>query len=206
MERDQKAAGACPPPSRATHRPGIAPALGLRAGGGVLWSRRPSSPRSLPMSRTPFTSRRPRGGTFRPQLEALEDRLPPGSLQGGPDHHGDDMAEHRREDDDLARMAAIRTTSGFVDFATHTIPLPGFTKLTRTAEGISAHFHATGLNAGHAYTFWIVEVQPNGFAHGGRVAGQVVGRGGVANVSVEAEVGEILGDFHVPGTPIQAAP
>jgi hypothetical protein len=112
------------------------------------------------------------------------------------------MAEQRREADDRA----IRTTSGFVDFATHTMVLPGSTTLTRTEEGISAHLHATGLKAGHAYTFWIAEVQPNGFAHGGRVGGQVVGPSGVANVSVEAEVGEILGDFHVPGSPIQAGP
>src|SRR5262249_51137538 len=98
------------------------------------------------------------------------------------------------------------TTSGFVDFATQTIVLPGFTTLKRTEEGVSAHFHATDLKAGHAYTFWIVEVQPDGFKHGGRVAGRVVGPSGVANVSVEAEVGEILGDFPPPGSPIQAAP
>jgi hypothetical protein len=161
------------------------------------------------MSRKLFSSGSPRRrGTFRPQFEVLEDRLPPGGLNGGPDHsghdRGDDMAEHRRENDDRDRT--IRTTSGLVDFDTHTIALPGSTTLTRTEEGISAHFHATGLISGHAYTFWIVEVQPDGFAHGGRVAGHVAGPSGVVNVSVEAEVGQILGDFHVPGTPIQVGP
>jgi hypothetical protein len=159
------------------------------------------------MSRTPFSSGNPRRrSTFRPQLEALEDRLPPSSLHGGPDHADDGTAEHRREVDELTRTAAGRTTSGFVDFATQTMVLPGFTSLQRTEEGISAHFHATDLNVGHAYTFWIVEVQPNGFRHGGRVAGEVVGPSGVVNVQVEAEVGKILGDFHVAGTPIQAGP
>jgi hypothetical protein len=122
------------------------------------------------------------------------------------DDSGNDAAELRREDDELSTMAAIHTTSGLVDFATHTIALPGFTTLTRTEEGIAAHFHATDLNPGHVYTFWIAEVQPDGFTHGGRVAGRVVGPSGVANVSVEAEAGEILGDFHVPGTPIQVGP
>jgi len=98
---------------------------------------------------------------------------------------------------------AINAKSGFVDFATHTIVLPGFTWLSRKEEGIAAHFHATDLNAGHAYTFWIVEVEPDGFMHGGRVDGEVVNASGVANIHVEAEVGEILGDFHVPGTPLQ---
>ena len=95
------------------------------------------------------------------------------------------------------------TRSGFVDFATHTIVLPGFTWLHRTDDGIAAHFHATDLNAGHAYTFWIVEVELDGFMHGGRVDGKVVNASGVANIHVEAEVGEILGDFHLPGTPLQ---
>ena len=111
-----------------------------------------------------------------------------------------------RAGDDQGDDRTINTTSGFVDFATHTIVLPGFTKLTRTEEGIAAHFHATDLNAGHAYTFWIVEVETTGFKHGGRVDGEVVNQSGVANVQVEAEVGDILGDFHVAGTPLIAAP
>ena len=103
--------------------------------------------------------------------------------------------------------ADITSKSGFVDFDTHTIVLPGFTWLSRSEEGIAAHFHATDLIAGNAYTFWIVEIEPNGFAHGGRVAGTVVHESGVANIHVEAALGEILGDFHPPGIPpLQAAP
>ena len=102
--------------------------------------------------------------------------------------------------------ADINSKSGFVDFDTHTIVLPGFTFLSRSEEGIAAHFHATDLIAGNAVTFWIVEVEPNGFAHGGRVAGTVVHESGVANIHVEAAVGEILGDFHLPGSPIQEGP
>jgi hypothetical protein len=102
--------------------------------------------------------------------------------------------------------ADINTTSGFKDFATQTIVLPGFTFLSRSEEGIAAHFHATDLIAGHAVTFWIVEVETTGFKHGGRVDGEVVNQSGVANVQVEAEVGDILGDFHVTGTPLIAAP
>jgi hypothetical protein len=161
------------------------------------------------MSRKLFSSGSPRRrDTFRPQLEVLEDRLPPGGLNGGPDHSGDDrgdeMAEHRRDNDDRDRT--IRTTSGLVDFDTQTIVLPGSTTLTRTAEEVSIRLHATDLRPG-AYTFWMVEIQPNGFAHGGRVAGMVVGHSGIANVQVEAEVGQILGDFHPAGIPpLQAAP
>src|SRR5260370_12493958 len=76
--------------------------------------------------------------------------------------------------------ADINTTSGFKDFDTQTIVLPGFTFLSRSEEGIAAHFHATDLIAGHAVTFWIVEVEPNGFAHGGRVDGEGVHDTGVA--------------------------
>lgn len=95
------------------------------------------------------------------------------------------------------------TRADFVDFDTHTIVLPGFTWLHRSDDGIAAHFHATDLNVGHVYTFWIVEVESDGFAHGGRVDGTVVNASGVANIHVAAEAGEILGDFHVPGLPIQ---
>lgn len=109
------------------------------------------------------------------------------------------------EDDDDDRR--IRTTAGFVDFATQMMVLPGSTTLTRTEEGVSIRVHASDLTPGNVYTFWMVEIESDGFAHGGRVAGRVLGRSGIVNLSVEAEVGEILGDFHPPGIPpLQAAP
>jgi hypothetical protein len=100
----------------------------------------------------------------------------------------------------------IRTTSGFKDFPAQQIVKPGTSTLTRTEEGVSIRVHIPGLTPGNVYTFWMVEVQLNGFLHGGRVAGLVLGESGVANVKVEAEVGDILGDFHIPGSPLQAAP
>src|SRR5438132_6300057 len=72
--------------------------------------------------------------------------------------------------------------------------LPGSSTLTRTAEEVSIRVHASDLKAG-AYTFWMGEIELDGFVHGGRVAGRVVNQSGIANVKVEAEVGEILGDF-----------
>jgi hypothetical protein len=68
------------------------------------------------MSRTPFSTSCPRrGGTFRPQLEALEDRFAPGSLLGpspgswiGPDI---DARAHELETDGLAPFAGSAARS-----------------------------------------------------------------------------------------------
>ena len=98
----------------------------------------------------------------------------------------------------------IRTTSPIVDFATRSIVL-GFSTLTRTEEGVSIQVHARNLTPG-AYTFWMGVTDPDGTKYGGRVGDHVVNGSGTANVKAEAEVGEIVGDFHIPGTPLQAAP
>jgi len=96
----------------------------------------------------------------------------------------------------------IHTTNGNVDFATMTTALPGYSVLIRTENDISMRLHATDLNAGHAYTFWVVVLNdPNGSQYGGRVDGRVVDASGIVNLKVEVEVGEIIGDFHVSSLP-----
>ena len=134
------------------------------------------------MSRTPFSASRPRcGSTFRPQLEALEDRFAPGSLFGtspGPlIEPGGAGAVRAREATDLAVLAGIaagqsqgttktpspvaagqsqgatRTPSDVVDFDTRSIVV-GSSTLIRTDHGVTAHLTATGLPPG-VYTFWM---------------------------------------------------
>src|SRR5438045_66483 len=101
------------------------------------------------MSRMFSSSSPRRGGTYRPQLEALEDRFAPGSLFGtspGPLIEPGDAAAA-----DLAFLAglqagqqqgAIVTTSPVVDFATRSIVF-GESTLTRTDNGVTAHLTAT---------------------------------------------------------------
>jgi hypothetical protein len=92
----------------------------------------------------------------------------------------------------------IHTTNGNVDFATMTTALPGYSVLIWTENDIAMRLHATDLIAGHAYTFWVVVFDPDGSQYAGRVDGQVVNLSGIVNLKVEVEVGEIVGDFHLP--------
>jgi hypothetical protein len=97
----------------------------------------------------------------------------------------------------------IHSTNGFLDFPAKTVTRPGYSVLIRTADDISMRVHATNLIAGHAYTFWISVADPDGSAYGGRVDARVVDASGIVNLRVEVEVGETVGDFHLPGTGIQ---
>src|SRR5262249_4275381 len=44
---------------------------------------------------------------------------------------------------------------------------------------------------------------PDGSSYGGRVDARVVDASGIVNLRVEVEVGETVGDFHLPGTGVQ---
>src|SRR5262245_29923713 len=92
----------------------------------------------------------------------------------------------------------IHATNGLVDAATKTMDLPGYGVSIRTEDDLSIRLHATDLIAGHAYTFWVVVTDPDGSKYGGRVDGRVVDASGIVNLKVEIEVGETVGDFHVP--------
>jgi hypothetical protein len=144
----------------------------------------------LTMSRTPFS--------FRPRLEALEDRLAPGSLFGTP------------ETPDLALLAGIyaaqqgatQTTSPVVDFATRSIVF-GESTLTRTDNGVIAHLTASGLAPG-AYTFWMKVDAPDGSVVSGQLAGHLVGQDGNLNFSAHVSAGEVLsGNPDFPSGPLQ---
>jgi len=155
------------------------------------------------MSRAPFSSRRPRnGGTFRPELEALENRLAPGSLTslGHPITPGDS------DDPDLTFLAAqafdaqqgvVTTTSPVVDFATHSIVF-GESTVMRTENGITAHLTVSGLPPG-AYTFWMRVDAPGVAPAAGRLAGHVVGESGNATFSGHVKTGDVVGDPSIPG-------
>jgi hypothetical protein len=111
------------------------------------------------------------------------------------------VAEHRREDDELARMAAIRTTSPVVSFANQSIVLPGSSTLTRTARGLSVHLETSGLIRGHAYTFWWgVVSRPGAALFGGRITGFVVeDPHGRAEIEGHQDVGQLVGNPPIPG-------
>jgi hypothetical protein len=91
----------------------------------------------------------------------------------------------------------IHTTNGTVDFDTKTIARAGYSVLIRTEDDVSLRLHETDLNAGHAYTFWMLVTDPDGSQYGGRVDGRVVDASGIVNLKVEIEVGETVGDTHV---------
>jgi hypothetical protein len=97
----------------------------------------------------------------------------------------------------------IHSTNGFLDFPAKTVARPGYSVLIRTEDDISMRLHATNLIAGHVYTFWISVTDPDGSKYGGRVDGRVVDASGIVNLRVEVEVGETVGDFHLPGTGVQ---
>src|SRR5262249_45405990 len=99
-----QAAGAVLTAKQAPHRPGIAPALGLRAGADNLF-RRPASSRSAAMRFLPWRSSPKRRGPRRsltaqqPSLEQLEDRSVPTAgplpIPGGlPGFNPGDIFEH----------------------------------------------------------------------------------------------------------------
>jgi hypothetical protein len=119
------------------------------------------------MHRTPVSSQKPqRRGTFRPQVEALEGRLAPGSLAGALEPLSTPTSLigaglHRREPEiavlahGLHRhaRAATRTTSDVLSFADGTVH--GSSTLIRTDQGVSMYLQTSGLQPG-AYTVWFV--------------------------------------------------
>jgi hypothetical protein len=147
------------------------------------------------MSRTPFSSRRPRGGTFRPQLEALEDRLTPGGGGHGPPP---DLGPAQA----ASQHGQVTTTNPVLDFATQTMSF-GESTVMRTENGVTVHLTASGLAPG-AYTFWMRVDVPGMGPISGRLAGHVVGEGGNLNFSAHVNVGEVLsGNPHLPSGPLQ---
>ena len=149
------------------------------------------------MSRTPFFASRPRrGGTFRPQLETLEDRLTPDGPSGAaPPLLGPAIVAG-------PQTGAVSTTRPVVDFATRSIVF-GESTVTRTANGVTAHLTASGLTPG-VYTFWMRVDAPGMGPVAGRLAGHVVGQGGVLNFSAHVSVGEVLSGHQVlPSGPLQ---
>jgi hypothetical protein len=164
-----------------------------------------------------FSSPSPRrGGTFRPQLEALEGRFAPGSLFGTSPglllEPGDAAAARQREEADAAFVAGLLASqqqgaiisppTPVVDFATGSI-VYGESTLVRTAEGVTAHLSASGLAPG-AYTFWMKVDAPGMGPIAGWLAGHVVGEDGILNFSAHVSVGEVLSrnpDF--PSGPLQ---
>src|SRR5262249_6604104 len=118
------------------------------------------------------------------------------------DDEDDDQPGQQRENDELARMAAITTTRPVVDFATRRITF-GESTLTRTAHGVTAHLHASGLTPG-VYTFWMKVDAPGMGPIAGRLAGHVVGQDGILNFAAHVRVGEVLSGHPVfPSGPLQ---
>jgi hypothetical protein len=171
--------------------------------------------KEAPMSHTSVSIPDPhRRGIFRPHLEVLEARLPPGALSGPPDlplptdPWGQEA--HRREDADLALLAGLYaaqqqgatvTTSEVRVIAGGTVV--GSSTLIRTDNGVTAHLTASGLAPG-AYTFWMKVEAPGMGPVAGWLAGHVVGQDGILNFSAHVSVGEVLSrnpDF--PSGPLQ---
>ena len=158
------------------------------------------------MSRTPFSASRPRpGGTFRPQLEALEHRLSPGSLSGaspGPlIEPGGAAVTREREAPDLAVLAGLPashlrfptvTIRPVTEFFDHSV-VRGSSVLIRTDRSVTMLLTATGVPAG-AYTAWIPIFNPGETTPvaAGWVAGRVVGEGGNLIFAVHLKEGEFL--------------
>jgi hypothetical protein len=148
------------------------------------------------MSRMFSSSSPRRGGIFRPQLEALEDRLAPGGLSGAaPPDLGPGLAASQQP-------GVIVTTSPVVLFTDHSVVV-GESTLIRTENGVTAHLTASGLAPG-VYTFWMKVEIPGVGTIAGRLAGHVVGQDGILNFSAHVSVGEVLSrnpDF--PSGPLQ---
>ena len=133
------------------------------------------------MSRTHFS--------FRPQLETLEHRFAPGGGTPSPSLGPPVVAS--------PQLGAVSTTSPVVDFATHSI-VYGESTVTRTAEGVTVHLTATGVPPG-AYTFWMRVDAPGAAPAAGRLAGHVVGEGGILNFSAHVSMGDTVGNPSIPG-------
>ncbi len=143
------------------------------------------------MSRTPFSSRRPqRGGTFRPQLEALGDRLAPGGLLAASPAASDLALAWLQASQ---QQAATQTPSPVVDFATHSTVF-GESTLIRTDNGIGIHLNTSGLLPG-AYSAWWVVINP-GSTFADRTVGyatsHVVGPTGTASFAAQLNEDEPL--------------
>src|SRR5262245_36711701 len=153
------------------------------------------------MSRTPVSlPTPPRGGLFRPRLEALEDRNAPGALPGTPglalldDPWG--LAAQKREAAQTAAAAssaaAQQTTSPVVEFA-HRDVVIGESTLTRNDHGVSILLTIPSVPAG-AYTAWFrVFNNPESTASvAGWAAFRIVGEGENLNVATRLNEGEVL--------------
>src|SRR5262249_32372045 len=194
-EREQKAAGEVLTAKQAPHRPGIAPALGLRAGGGVLSilpQTAPSQevramwfPFSLPSRQRPSPShpdRRKR--SFVPRLESLEGRdvlstlTVLNNLDKGAGSLRDAIARARNGDTiAFAPALAGRTialTSGSLDIMRSLdIQGPGAGLLAVSGSDTSRVFD---ISEGLAVTIAGLTITP------GRAGGSWTGGGGILNV------------------------
>jgi hypothetical protein len=148
------------------------------------------------MSRMFSSSGPRRGGTFRPQLEALEDRLTPSGLSGAaPPVLGPDLAAGQQD-------GAIVTTNPVTLFTDHSVVV-GEATVRRTENGVTVHLTASGLAPG-VYTFWMRVDAPGMGPVSGWLAGHVVGQGGNLNFSAHVRTGEVLsGNEHLPSGPLQ---
>jgi hypothetical protein len=135
----------------------------------------------------------------RPHLEVLEDRLTPGSLLGSADP-APDLA-FLAGISAAQQQGAIQTPSDVLRIADGTVV--GSSTLIRTDNGVTAHLTASGVAPG-AYTFWMKVEIPGGATVSGRLAGHVVGEGGILNFSAHVSVGEVLsGNPDFPPGPLQ---
>ncbi|MCI0461474.1 MAG: hypothetical protein L0Z62_31370 [Gemmataceae bacterium] len=141
------------------------------------------------MSRTRFSSRRPqRGGTFRPQLEALDERFAPGGLLGASPAASDLALAWLQANQ---QQAATQTTSPVVAIADGSVR--GESTLLRTDHGVGIHLNTSGLLPGVYTAWWAVFNTPGqGPPTVGFATSHVVGPSGTASFAAHLNEGETL--------------